>query len=164
MIEQVRLPRPCPPAAVQMADDQTAKKVRGRPFEPGNPGRPPGSKNKTTLMVDQLLASEAETLTRTYIEAALAGDRGCLRDALNRLSPRRKSRPIDFTLPTIKNPADAVTAMAAIATGVADGSLTAEEAGQLVHFVEVYLKAIDAHDLAVRLEELKSRVEKKNKS
>src|SRR5439155_26921190 len=30
------------------------RKVRGRPFKPGNSGRPPGSKNKITQIVEQL--------------------------------------------------------------------------------------------------------------
>jgi hypothetical protein len=29
-------------------------KDRGRPFKQGNPGRPPGSKNKTTQVLEQL--------------------------------------------------------------------------------------------------------------
>src|SRR6516225_5337941 len=39
------------------------QKVRGRPFQPGNPGRPPGSKNKTTRLVEQLVEGDAEKLS-----------------------------------------------------------------------------------------------------
>jgi hypothetical protein len=38
---------------------------RGKPFEPGrrsSKGRPPGSRNKTTLMLDQLLDGEGEAI------------------------------------------------------------------------------------------------------
>ena len=157
MRERIRLAQTpaLPPAKARaQADDQATKTVRGRPFEPGNPGRPLGAKNKTTRLVEQLLADEAEALTRKFIELGLAGNVSCLRDAVKKLLPRRNGRPIDFTLPTIKNTHDAVTAMAAIATGVNDGSLTAEEAGQLVHFVEVYLKAVEEHDVTARLDRL----------
>jgi hypothetical protein len=49
-------------------------KTRGRPFAPGNPGRPKGSRNKATLAAEALLDGEAEALTRKAIELALAGD------------------------------------------------------------------------------------------
>jgi hypothetical protein len=121
-----------------MAHDQTPKKIRGRPFQPGNPGRPPGSKNQTTRLIEQLISGEAETLTRKLIEKALGGDVRCIQYCLDQLSPRRNGRPIDFKLPAINSVHDVVTAMAAITTGVNDGSLTAEEAGHLVHFLEAY--------------------------
>jgi hypothetical protein len=144
------------------ANGQASKQVRGRPFQPGNPGRPPGAKNKVTRLVEQLIADEAVPLARAFIQLALAGNEGCLRDSIKTLLPRRNGRPIDFNLPAINNPADAVAATAAITNGVNDGSLTAEEAGHLVHFVEVYLKAVETHDLAARLEALESRKEKKS--
>ena len=48
-------------------------KDRGRPFKQGNPGRPPGSKNKTTQVLEQLAEGQAEQLLRKVIEQALAG-------------------------------------------------------------------------------------------
>jgi hypothetical protein len=58
--------------------ENTARKQRGRPFEPGksgNPkGRPKGSRNQATLLAEALLDGEAETLTRTMIEKASDGD------------------------------------------------------------------------------------------
>jgi hypothetical protein len=55
------------------AEAETPKRVRGRPFKPGNPGRPRGSKNRTTRLLEQLMANEGETLTRKVIDRALAG-------------------------------------------------------------------------------------------
>src|SRR5215218_4900464 len=49
---------------------KNARKTRGRPFRPGNPGRPKGARNKTTLAVDALLDGEAEAITRTAVEMA----------------------------------------------------------------------------------------------
>ena len=51
--------------------------------------------------------------------------------------------------------------MAAITTGVNDGSLTAEEAGQLVNFVTAYVKILETHDHAARLEALESQMRKR---
>ena len=134
------------------------KKIRGRPFRPGNSGRPPGARNKTTRLVEQLLDGEAETLTRTLIALALKGNVRCLHDCLERLAPRRNGRPVDFQLPAIKQTQDIVAAMAAITTAVNNGNLTAEEAGHLVHLLEVHAKVIETYDLAVRLDRLETQM------
>jgi hypothetical protein len=52
---------------------------------------------------------------------------------------------------------DVVAAMAAITTAVNDGRLTAEEAGQLVHILNGYIKALETHDLATRIAALESQ-------
>jgi hypothetical protein len=58
--------------------EDTAKKQRGRPFEPGtsgNPnGRPRGSRNKTTLAIEALFEGESEAITRKLLEMAKEGD------------------------------------------------------------------------------------------
>ena len=52
----------------------------------GNPaGRPPGSRDRATLLMESLLEGEAEQLTRKAIELALAGDIATLRLCLERL-------------------------------------------------------------------------------
>jgi len=134
------------------------KKIRGRPFQPGNPGRPPGAKNKTTRLVEQLLSDEAENLTRKLIELAKKGNVGCLRDCIERLAPRRNGRAVDFQLPAIKHTQDIVAAMAAITTAVNNGSLSPEEAGNLVRVLEGHAKAIETYDFAVRLDRLEAQL------
>ena len=134
------------------------KKLRGRPFKPGNPGRPPGAKNKTTQLIEQLINDEAESLTRKLIQLALKGNVRCLHDCLERLAPRRNGRPVDFQLSAITRTQDVVAAMAAITTAVNNGNLTAEEAGHLVHLLEVHAKAIETYDLAVRLDRLETQM------
>jgi hypothetical protein len=49
-------------------------KVRGRPFKSGNPGRPPGSRNRVTQMLEQLAEGQAEQIFQKVKEGALAGD------------------------------------------------------------------------------------------
>jgi hypothetical protein len=36
-----------------------AAKTRGRPFEPGNPGRPKGARHKATLLAERLMQAGA---------------------------------------------------------------------------------------------------------
>ena len=72
-------------------------RVRGRPFEKGRSGNPagrrPGSRNKATLAAAALLAGEAEALTRTAVEFALAGDRLHCDSALNGFCRRAANGP-----------------------------------------------------------------------
>jgi hypothetical protein len=140
---------------------EAPKKIRGRPFQPGNPGRPPGSKNRTTRLLEQLVAGEAEKVTRKFIDLALAGNVRCIQLYLDRLLPRRNGRPVDFSLPAVNDVNDVVTAMAAITTGVNSGSLTAEEAAQLVHVLEGYAKVRETYDLTSRIEALESQMRKR---
>jgi len=140
--------------------EAASKKIRGRPFERGNPGRPRGSKNRTTRLLEELVAGEGEKLAQKAVELALAGNVKCLQLCLDRLLPRRTGRPVDFSLPAVNDVHDVVTAMAAITTGVNDGSLTAEEAGQLVHILNGYAKALETYDFATRIAALESQLKK----
>jgi hypothetical protein len=46
----------------------------------GNPGgRPPGARNRATIMAETMLQGEVETMTRLAIERAMAGDMTVLR-------------------------------------------------------------------------------------
>lgn len=136
------------------------KRVRGRPFQPGNPGRPRGSKNRTTRLVEQILEGEAEAIGRKLVDLALAGDPRCLQLCFDRLLPRRNGRSIEFSLPPVKNIDDAVTAMAAISAAVSDGSITTEEATQLVAICTSYVKIVETREVLTRLDALESRLEK----
>jgi len=142
-------------------ENQTEKKIRGRPFQPGNPGRPPGSKNQTTRLIEQLVGDEGEKLTRKVIDLALAGNVKCLEMCLDRLLPRRNGRPVDFSMPEVTGTHDIVAAMAAITSAVTDGSLTAEEARELTRVFDNYIKVLETHDLAARLETLELQMRKR---
>src|SRR3978361_2276837 len=57
----------------------------------GNPaGKPAGTRNATTLAVEQLLHGEAEAITRKAIEMAKEGDTIALRLVLERVAPVRR--------------------------------------------------------------------------
>src|SRR5260370_28811223 len=132
---------------------KNAPKTRGRPFQPGNPGRPKGARHKTTLAVEALFEGEAETLTRKAIEIAKSGDIAALRLCLDRIAPARKDRTIGFELPHIATAADIVKASGALLSAVAEGELTPSEAGELS-------KLLDGHRSAMTTVELEARVAK----
>ena len=70
--------------------------IRGRPFEKGNSGRRPGSKNKTTVVAEALLKDEESALVRKAIELAKAGDVQMLKFLLDRILPKERSVHVDL--------------------------------------------------------------------
>jgi Family of unknown function (DUF5681) len=131
---------------------------RFQPGQSGNPGgRPKGSRNKATLVLESLLDGQAEALTQKAIEIALTGDMAALRLCLDRILPARKDRPVTFEMPAIESAADAKTASAALLTAVAAGSLTPSEAAEIAKLVDAYLKAIETSEVLARLEKLERR-------
>jgi hypothetical protein len=123
-------------------------------------GRPLGSKHKATLAAETLLEGEAEALTRKAVEMALSGDGLALRLCLERIIPPRRSRRIAFDLPLLEKPADLVAAFGAIASAMAAGELTLDEAATVVGILEAKRKALETAELERRLSALEQRSEK----
>ena len=121
----------------------------------GNPsGRPPGARNKATIIAETLLRGEVEELTRVAIDRAKAGDIAALRMCLDRAAPPSKRRTIEFELPPLTCAADAASVLAAITAAVAAGELTPAEAGELFKLVEGYVRMVDVAAFAGRLARL----------
>jgi Family of unknown function (DUF5681) len=143
------------------------RKPRGRPFQPGNPGRPPGSKNKITQMVEQLAEAHAEQIFKKVVELALAGDVSCLRMMLDRLYPPRKGQPVNVVMPPINTSQDVLRAIASIWTAIREGHLTPDEASALSVVIDRSIPAIELHDITKRiaaLEEARDKRDEKNDS
>jgi hypothetical protein len=103
---------------------KNARKTPGKPFAPGNPGRPRGARHKVTLAVEALLEGQHAALTQVAIEKALEGDAVALRLCLDRIAPARRDAPISLDLPPVRTAADTLEASAAVLAAVADGSVT----------------------------------------
>jgi Family of unknown function (DUF5681) len=125
----------------------------------GNPaGRPPGARNKATMMAESLLQGEAEALTRAAIERAMAGDTAALRMCLDRLAPPSKHRTIAFDLPPLASARDAAAALAAITAAVGAGELTPAEGGELFKLVDGFARMLEARILEQRVARLERDV------
>jgi hypothetical protein len=136
-----------------------AAKTRGRPFQPGNSGRPPGSRGKATVAAEKLLDGEAKSLTRRAIELAKEGDTTALRLCLERIVPPRKDRPVSFVIPLIANANEAASLMRALVAAVASGGMTPCEASEVTKVVAGYVEALKTSEFENRLrllEEAKS--------
>jgi hypothetical protein len=129
-------------------------KVRGRPFKPGNPCRPAGSKNKTTQMAEQLAAGQAEQLVQKALELAQAGNVAALRMVLDRVWPPRRGRPVDFAMPPINASEDLFPAIASIWTAIREGRLTPEEATALLLLAERSMAIMSQQEVLKRIEAL----------
>jgi len=130
------------------------RKARGRPFQPGNPGRPPGSKNKTTQALEQLAEGKAQQLFEKIFEQGLAGCVASQRMAADRIWPARRGRPVNIVIPPINSPQDVFAAIASIWTAIGEGQLTPDEASALSVVMDRSIQAITIYDITKRLDAL----------
>jgi hypothetical protein len=125
------------------------------PGQSGNPkGRPRGSRNKTSAVVEGLMAGEAEALARTCIEKALEGDPIALRLCLERIAPKRRDPPVAFRMPPIETAEDAEKGGAALIAAVAAGELSAVEAGPIMGLLVAQKGLIESGEHERRLTRL----------
>src|SRR5262245_61563752 len=125
--------------------------------ESGNPaGRPRGSRNRATLLMESLLADDAEAIGRKAIAMAKQGDMADIRLCMDRLLQGTKGHPGAFELPPLEKPADSVAAAAEIVAAVAAGELTPSEAAELAKVVDVYVRAIATTAFDERLTKLEA--------
>jgi hypothetical protein len=136
---------------------KSAANTRGRPFPPGNPGKPKGTRHKTTLAMEALLEGEAEALTRKAVELALQGDTTAMRLCFERILPARKDPPVTFEMPTVNTAADAVKAAGALVASVASGELTPSEAAELSRLLENFTRVLEASEFEERLSKLERK-------
>jgi len=110
-------------------------------------------------LAEQLLASDVDGVVRSVVKAAKRGNMVAAKIVLDRLAPPRRSRPIQFELPPIADTAGIVAAFAALTNAVADGTLTPDEASSIATLLEAQRKAIETHDLTIRIAALENRDE-----
>jgi Family of unknown function (DUF5681) len=116
--------------------------------ESGNPaGRPPGSRNRATILAESIFEGEAEAIIRMAIDKAREGDITAIRLCLDRVFPRLRDRATNSA-------PDALAALTSILEGVRAGELTAAEGCELSKLVDHYVRALEAKDFEQRLDRL----------
>ena len=130
---------------------QIAPATRGRPFQPGNPGRPEGSRNRASIILDAMADSEAGEVLRVVVNAAKAGDLKAAEILLSRAWPARKGRGVRLNIPPVSTAADVVTAISAVVEAASQGEITPDEAATLANVLELKRKAIETADLEQRI-------------
>lgn len=133
----------------------TKPRTRGRPFAKGNPGRKPGSKNKTTVIGQTLLKEAEERLVRKAIEVAEAGDGPMLKFLLDRILPRERC----LELPPMDHDCDPVERCEAILGAACAAHIAPSEAAALGSLVAGYARIIQFAELDQRLQAIDKNLE-----
>lgn len=129
----------------------------------GNPaGKPPGARNKATMMVLGLMEQGAEEITRAVVDAARGGDLSAARLVLERLAPPVRERPIAIDLPSTSTAEGINQAQQAIIEAVGNGELLPGEGNVLAGLVEARRKALETLELEQRVALLEERNASKN--
>ncbi len=97
------------------------RRSRGRPFQNGNPGRRPGSLNRSTMLAQAITEADKRELVQIGLARAKAGDSQMLKFFLERIIPKEPSLTID--LPAIKNHSDLADAHSALMKAVSTGEI-----------------------------------------
>lgn len=139
--------------------DSIERDARGQFFrgQSGNPaGRPRGSRNKDTVMVEQMFERFGGALANKAVNMALEGNMAAMRLCVSRIVAPRRQRASEFALPPLRSAADLAPAMTAIAEALGEGTITADEAYQLSQVVDAFGRALAAADVETRLQRLEA--------
>jgi len=129
------------------------------PGQSGNPaGRPRGSRNKKTLMLEALLDEESEALMRRVIGLAKMGDDVAMRLVFARMLPPRRDRPVPIELPRIESEADARRASGDVMEALGSGEITPQEAEQVLRVVAGAAVVMQASEMGSRIRWLQEQV------
>jgi Family of unknown function (DUF5681) len=129
------------------------------PGQSGNPaGRPRGSRNKKTLVLEALLDDESETLMRRVIGLAKMGDDVAMRLVFARMLPPRRDRPVPIELPRIEGEADARRASGDVMEALGSGEITPQEAEQLLRVLAGAAMVMQSSDMSARMKWLQEQI------
>jgi hypothetical protein len=139
----------------EFPDSGFSERARGGRFasgSSGNPaGRPKGARNRATLMAQELLDGEGEAIMRKAIQMAKAGEPIAMRLCIERILPRR-ANVVELILPFIQQADDVAEACGSVIDAAAKGTISLQEAKEFMGLLEFQRRAIESHDLAVRIE------------
>lgn len=141
--------------------ENTEKKqenTRFRKGQSGNPNdRPVGARNKTSLMIEQLLTEDIKGVCESVVVQAKSGNMQAAKIILDRALPTQKDRLIHINLPQIKTPKDILKAIESITQAIANGEITPLEGEALARILDVHAKMIELHEFEERLLQLENR-------
>jgi len=143
-----------------MSAPKNQMKTRGRPFQagnPGGPGRPEGSRNKATVVLDALANDEASEILSGVILAAKSGDMAAAKVILDRCWPARKGGRVTVAFPPIARAQDIVGALGTVAEAVGRGELSPEEGSAVASILETQRKAVETVDIERRIAALEEK-------
>jgi hypothetical protein len=121
-------------------------------------GRPAGSRNKSTLVFDEIgREGIADTIRMVKRKADKEGSLRAAAILLARTWPRGRGRPVALDLPPVETAAGVVQAHAAVVAAMAAQQITPEEAKAVADVLESQRRAIETHDHDKRLQALEQK-------
>ena len=135
------------------------KDTRFKAGKSGNPaGRKAGSRNKVSLLAEQLIADQAEQVVQAIIEAALGGDVSAQRALLDRLCPPSRSRPVKLDLPTLDSTESITEAHARVVEAMAAGELDPDAATTVIGVLTRTRESYELTTIESRLAALETKI------
>jgi hypothetical protein len=134
--------------------------TRGKPFEPGNTcgrGRPRGSRNKTTLMAQELLDSYAEPLVKKCLQKALQGDPKAMQLCMDRVLPARRDMPVRIGKLSTRTAADVSQASDTVIQKVAAGRISPAQGQAFAELIEGRRRTIETQEFDERLRAMEAQ-------
>lgn len=136
---------------------KNAGKTRGKPFAPGNPGRPKGARNRATRTLEALMDGSVQDVAKAVIAAAKGGDTSAARLVLERVMPARKDTPVTLALPDMKDAAGLLEAGNRVLDAMAGGDLTPAEADAVFALIERQRRIVETVEIERRLAALEEK-------
>lgn len=125
----------------------------------GNPaGRPKGSKNRATLLALAAMEGDLTAIVKKIVAEAKNGDMAAARLVVDKLIPAAKDRPIDITLPRMKDLSGCRDALAEVIQAVADGDLLPGDGERLSAMIEFQRKGLEGAEIMLRLAAIEERL------
>jgi hypothetical protein len=125
----------------------------------GNPsGRPPGSRNRSTLMMESILEEDAQEIIGTLVDMAKGRNIHAIRLCMERLVPPGRDRLVSFDLPPMRSVDDVSLGIRSIISAVSEGKLTPQEGEILSRILAEHANVMYAADVKGRLEKLEEKL------
>jgi len=126
-------------------------------FEKGNQlgqGRPPGSRNRTSIWRQVLGPERIEKLVKSTADLADEGNIQATRIVFDHTCPRGRSLPVEIDLPRVETAAGVVQAQAELIAAMARGEVSTADASAISVLLENQRRAIETHIHEKQLREL----------
>lgn len=140
--------------------DNTEKKqkIRFEKGQSGNPkGRPQGSRNRASLMAEQLFAEDVESVCQVVIDKAKSGEMYAAKIILDRLLPPKKDVPVNIQLPEVKTANDILKAIECVTHAIATGEITLSEGEALARILNIQADATELYEFEHALNRLENK-------